>query len=150
MKNILFILAGLLSMTFISCEQNDLLLSEKKLNEKIQKTWKVLYANSNDSREKWTFSNGEVLLNYDKDYPSLDTTINYTFIGNYSIDARFSKAYVKLSGFSFPDSLQFTNSAFTDEDLNRVWTIVMLDGDVLYLSATDNRGAIRSLEFVKD
>ncbi|MBK9320986.1 MAG: hypothetical protein IPM91_20795 [Bacteroidetes bacterium] len=49
MKNILLILAGLLSMTFISCEQNDLLLSEKKLNEKLQKTWKVLYANSNDS-----------------------------------------------------------------------------------------------------
>ncbi len=148
MKNILLILAGLLSMTFISCEQNDLLLSEKKLNEKIQKTWKVLFSNSNDSKERWTFSNGEVVLNYDKVYP--DTTINYSFIGNYSIDARFSKAYVKLSAFSFPDSLKFTNSLFTAEDLNRAWTIVMLDGDVLYLSATDNRGAIRSLEFVKD
>jgi len=149
MKNILLILAGLLSMTFISCEQNDLLLSEKKLNEKIQKTWKVLYSNNNDSRETWNFSNGEVVLNFKRSNGST-ITMDTTLLGNYSIDARFSKAYVKLSGFNYSDTLGVTNSGFTAEDLNRAWTIVLLDGDVMYLSATDNRGAIRSIEFVKD
>lgn len=149
MKNLLFILAGLLSITFISCEQNDLLLSEKKLNEKIQKTWKVLYSNSNDSHETWNFSNGEVVLNF-KRYNGSNVSLDTTLIGNYSIDARFSKAYVKLSGFSYSDTLGVTNSGFSAEDLNRAWTIVLLDGDVMYLSATDNRGAIRSIEFMKD
>ncbi len=149
MKNVLWILAGLLSMTLVSCEQNDLLLSEKKLNEKIQKTWKVLYSNSNDSHETWNFSNGGVVLNF-KRYNGNVLTMDTTLLGNYSIDARFSKAYVKLSGFTFSDSLGLTNSGFTATDLNRAWTIVMLDNDVLYLSATDNRGAIRSIEFIKD
>lgn len=70
--------------------------------------------------------------------------------GDYSIDARFSKAYVKLSDFSFADStIGVTNSGFRAADLNRAWTIVMLDDKVLYLSATDNAGAIRSIEFIK-
>lgn len=62
MKNLLWILAGLLSLTFVSCEQNDLLLSEKKLDEKIQTSWKVLYANSNDSHETWSFGDGTVSI----------------------------------------------------------------------------------------
>lgn len=145
-------LAGLLSISLVSCEQNDLLLSEKKLNEKIQKTWKVLYASNNDSRETWNFSNGGVVLRFKRVDPvtgnvKLDTALT----GNYSIDARFSKAYVKLSGFSFSDSLVgMTNSGFSAVDLNRAWTIVLLDNDVLYLSATDNRGAIRSIEYIKE
>ena len=61
MKNLLWILAGLLSITFTACEQNDLLLSEKKLNEEIQKSWKVLYSNSNDSHETWSFKDGNVM-----------------------------------------------------------------------------------------
>jgi hypothetical protein len=43
-----------------------------------------------------------------------------------------------------------TNSGFKAADLNRAWTIVVLDDKVLYLSATDNAGAIRSIEFIKD
>lgn len=143
-------LAGLLSLTFTSCEQNDLLLSEKKLNEKIQKTWKVLYSNSNDSHETWNFSNGEVVLNFKRYNQQNAITLDTTLFGKYSIDARFSKAYVKLENFSFTDSLGMTNSGFSAVDLNRAWTIVLIDSDVLYLSATDNKGAIRSIEFKED
>lgn len=156
MKNLLWMLVGLLSLTFVSCEQNDLLLSEKKLNEKIQNTWKVLYSNNNDSHETWTFSEGDVTLRYRRPENGLDTVI----FGKYEIDARFSKAYVKLSEFTFDkDTLAIgaggtgfsgrTNSNFTATDLNRAWTIVVLDDKVLYLSATDNGGAIRSIEFIK-
>jgi len=76
----------------------------------------------------------------------LDTTL----IGKYSIDARFSKAYVKLSDFTFSDSMGVTNSGFSAVDLNRAWTIVILDKGVLYLSATDNSGSIRSIEFIEN
>jgi len=154
MKNLLWMLVGLLSLTFVSCEQNDLLLSEKKLNEKIQNTWKVLYSNNNDSHETWTFSEGDVTLRLRIPETGRDTV----FFGKYEIDARFSKAYVKLSDFAFDkDTLAGvtgfsgrTNSYFTAADLNRAWTLVVLDDKVLYISATDDRGAIRSIEFIKD
>ena len=88
---------------------------------------------------------------------ALDTIVS----GKYEIDARFAKAYVKLSDFTFQrDTLAITlggsgydgrtNSGFTSADLNRAWTIVMLDKGILYLSATDNGGAIRSIEFIED
>ncbi len=160
MKNLLWILAGLLSITFTACEQNDLLLSEKKLNEEIQKSWKVLYSNSNDSHETWSFKDGNVMLHYKK-YVNGSMALDTLVSGKYEIDARFAKAYVKLSDFTFQrDTLAITlggsgydgrtNSGFTSADLNRAWTIVMLDKGILYLSATDNGGAIRSIEFIED
>ena len=83
---------------------------------------------------------------------SLTITFDTTLLGSYSIDAKLSKAYVKLSGFTFGDStsITYTNSSFKAIDLNRAWTIVILENDVMYLSATDNAGAIRSLEYVKN
>lgn len=151
MKNLLWMLVGLMSMTVVSCEQNDLLLSEKKLEESIQKSWKVLYSNSNDSHETWSFKDGDVAIQLKKYNSDGSLKLDTLLTGDYSVDARFSKAYVKLSNFSINDSIVgYTNSGFKDVDLNRAWTIVILDDNVLYLSATDNTGAIRSIEFVKD
>lgn len=151
MKNLLWMLVGLMSLSFVSCEQNDLLLSEKKLNEAIQKSWKVLYSNTNDSHETWNFRDGDVTINMKKYNQDGSVRLDTVLIGDYSIDARFSKAYVKLSNFVISDSIiGLTNSGFKAADLNRAWTIVVLDDKVLYLSATDNAGAIRSIEFIKD
>lgn len=136
MKNFIWIIAGMLMITFSSCEQNDLLMSEKKLEADLQKTWKLLYANSNDSKETWTFFNGTVTLQVE----------DRTYTGTYSVDAKFSKSYVKLDNFSYDG---YTNSGMAADDLNRAWTIVVIKDNVLYLSATDARGAIRSLEYVK-
>jgi hypothetical protein len=135
MKKYLSIIAAFLMITFTSCENNDLMLSEKKLEDNLEKTWKYLYANSNDSQERWTFENGIVTL----------TVANQVYTGNYKVDAKFSKAYVNLSNFTFNGT---TNSGMTAADLNRAWTIVVLKDNVLYLSATDVRGAIRSLEYI--
>lgn len=138
MKPILLILTFITAVVLSGCENNDLMLSEKKLNSKIQKTWRYIGSSPNaDAREKWTFQGGTVALNI-KD--------SITYMGAYQIDARFSKAYVNLSNFSFTGS---TGSHFTAEDLNRQWTIVELEGGVMYLSGTDSRGAIRSLEFIE-
>jgi len=137
MKKYLSIIAAFLMITFTSCENNDLLLSEKKLEDNLEKTWKYLYANSNDSQERWTFENGVVTL----------TVANQVYTGNYQVDAKFSKAYVNLSNFTFTGT---TNSGMTAADLNRAWTIVVLKDNVLYLSATDVRGAIRSLEYIEN
>jgi hypothetical protein len=152
MKNLLMALAGLVMISLTGCEQNDLLLSEKKLNEKIQKTWKVIFANSNDSHETWSFNGGGVAINLKKYDTNNNITFDTTLLGNYSIDAKLTKAYVKLSGFTFGDStsVTYTNSNFKAVDLNRAWTIVVLENDVMYLSATDNAGAIRSLEYIKN
>lgn len=152
MKNLLMALAGLVMISLTGCEQNDLLLSEKKLNEKIQKTWKVIFANSNDSHETWSFNGGGVAINLKKYDTNSNLTLDTTLLGSYSIDAKLTKAYVKLSGFTFSDttSTGITNSGFKAVDLNRAWTIVVLENDVMYLSATDNGGAIRSLEYVKN
>ena len=152
MKNLLMALAGLVMISLTGCEQNDLLLSEKKLNEKIQKTWKVIFSNSNDSHETWSFNGGGVAINVKKYDTNSNVTFDTTLLGSYSIDAKLTKAYVKLSGFTFGDStsIAYTNSLFKAVDLNRAWTIVVLENDVMYLSATDNAGAIRSLEYVKN
>lgn len=141
MKKAIWLLAGLLTFGLTSCERNDLLLSEKKLEEKIQRTWKVLYSNSSDSRETWTFSQGGVSITWPKNATE-DTTVT----GTYNIDARFAKAYVNLGELNFT---RMTNSGFNSLDLNRAWTIVELNNGILYLSATDNRGAIRSIEFLE-
>lgn len=138
-------LAGLLSISLTSCERNDLLLSEDKLNEKIQKSWKLLNGYNTDSEETWSFADGTVSLSWSNDRG------DHTITGTYSIDARFSTAYVKLDNFSFiVDSLGYTNSSFTAADLNRAWTIVELSDDVLFLSATDDQGNIRSIEYLKN
>ena len=152
MKNLLMALAGLVMISLTGCEQNDLLLSEKKLNEKIQKNWKVIFANSNDPHETWSFNSGSVALNFKKYNTTGGVTLDTTVLGSYSIDARLTKAYVKLSNFTFSDTTVagITNSGFKAVDLNRAWTIVVLENDVLYLSATDNAGAIRSLEYIKN
>lgn len=145
-------LAGLVMISLSGCEQNDLLLSEKKLNEKIQKNWKVIFANSNDSHETWSFNSGSVALHFTKFNSNGSVNIDTTVLGSYAIDARLTKAYVKLSGFTFSDTTAsgITNSGFKAVDLNRAWTIVVLENDVLYLSATDNSGSIRSLEYIKN
>ncbi len=156
MKNLLMALAGLVMISLTGCEQNDLLLSEKKLNEKIQKTWKVIFSNSNDSHETWSFNGGGVAINVKKVVKNINNqdsiVSDTTLLGSYSVDAKLTKAYVKLSGFTFGDStsITYTNSNFKAIDLNRAWTIVVLENDVMYLSATDNAGAIRSLEYVKN
>lgn len=152
MKNLLMAVAGLVIISLTGCEQNDLLLSEKKLNERIQKTWKVVFASSTDSHETWSFNGGSVALNYKKYNSMGGVSLDTTVLGSYSIDARLTKAYVKLSNFTFSDSTAagITNSGFKAVDLNRAWTIVVLENDVMYLSATDNAGAIRSLEYVKN
>lgn len=141
MKKAIWLIAGLLTFGLTSCERNDLLLSEKKLEEKIQRTWKVLYSNNSDSRETWTFSQGGVTITWPKNATE-DTTVT----GTYTIDARFAKAYVKIGELDFT---RMTNSGFNSIDLNRAWTIVELNNGILYLSATDNRGAIRSIEFLE-
>jgi hypothetical protein len=152
MKNLLMALAGLVMISLSGCEQNDLLLSEKKLNERIQKNWKVIFANSNDSHETWNFNGGSVALHFTKFNSTGGVSLDTTVQGSYSIDARLTKAYVKLSGFTFSDTTAagITNSGFKAVDLNRAWTIVVLENDVMYLSATDNAGAIRSLEYIKN
>jgi len=142
MKNLLLLTAGMVLIFLSGCENNDLLLSEKKLNSKIQKDWKIVSPSpSSDKREIWSFSNGSIAIRYtDND------TINTTS-GTYSVDARTVKSYVNINGFDYYGS---TNSGFYSKDLNRKWTIVELDNGIMYLSGIDDRGTIRSMEFVEN
>lgn len=142
MKNILLVFVFLSGLFFSGCENNEILLSEKKLKEEIKGTWKIVAPRpSADFVETWVFENGaNTVASQKANSPNMNAT------GNYSIDAKFSKAYISLSGFTFTGRL---HSGFTAADLNRKWTLVELSDDVLYISATDDAGAIRSMEFAK-
>ncbi len=150
MKHLFYTLGlFLLICTISGCDNNDLLLSEKKLNRNIQRTWKfVLPTPSSDGQtvELWTFKDGTVTLKI-KEKSLVDTI---TFLGKYSVDARFSKAYVSLSDFAFTGVNYLTpNSQVTELALNRRWDLVELDNPVLYLASTNDKGTLQSLEFVE-
>jgi hypothetical protein len=141
MKNILLIGVILTGMFLAGCENNEILLSEKKLNSELNGTWKIVAPRpSVDFIETWVFGDGATSVSSSKNNSSLNVN------GKYSVDAKFSKAYIDLSGYNFNSMLY---SGFTATDLNRKWTLVELSDNVLYISATDDRGAIRSIEFVK-
>ena len=144
MKNILLLCVFLSGIIFTGCENNEILLSEKKLNSELNGTWKIVAPRpSVDFTETWVFGGGAITVSSKK-----DNTPARVATGNYSVDAKFSKAYISLSSFNFPDN-QPLHSGFTAGVLNRRWTLVELQDGVLYISATDDAGAIRSLEFVK-
>lgn len=141
MKNILLICVLLAGLILPGCENNEILLSEKKLNSSLKGTWKIVAPRPKDVNEFWTFSDGIVSITFTN-----SNNVIQTVSGTYSVDAKFSKAYINLGGFSFTNSL---NSTFTANDLNRKWTLVELNNGVLYISATVSSGAIRSMEFIK-
>lgn len=142
MKNILIVCLFLAGLILPGCENNELLLSEKKLKSELQGTWKIVAPTPNsDCGEIWGFNGGSLTIS------SSDTSQNFSSSGQYSVDAKFSKAYVSFSGFVYPGGLPC--SKFYADDLNRQWTLVELKDGVLYLSTTTSNGAIRSLEFIK-
>ncbi len=145
MKTILISFIALAVLAITGCDNFDLFQSEKKLNSNIQKTWRIVTSKAapNDkAAEKWTFKDNVINIAYKK-----NNTVDTLVIGSYNLDARVSKAYVNVSAFNYS---YFTTSGFTADDLNRQWTIVELDNGIMYLSATDTKGAIRSLEFIEE
>lgn len=140
MKNLFTVLLGVMIMALSSCERNDILQSEKKLNERIRGSWKALYPGNQDYHEIWTFgSDGSLII-------SVDTSATDSKSGSYSVDARFSNAYLKMKNFSFSN---LTNTGLKSVDLNRDWVIVDLTDKGLYLSTTIEGGALESIEFKK-
>jgi hypothetical protein len=129
-------------LTVVGCENNDLLLSEKKLNSKIQNNWKVLSPSTTiDYKEIWSFRDGKVVI-VSKD----ETGVEKTVTGTYSVDTKINNAYVTLSGFNFENQIA---SHWLASELNRKWTIVELDNGIMYLSGKDDKNVIRSIEFAQ-
>jgi hypothetical protein len=142
MKNLLLLAFSFMLLTFVGCENNDLLLSEKKLNSKIQNKWKVLSAStSTDYNEIWSFRDGKVVI-VSKDATGAEKTVT----GIYSIDSKINNAYVTLSGFTYQNQIA---SHWLASELNRKWTIVELDNGVMYISGIDDKNVIRSIEFAQ-
>jgi hypothetical protein len=120
-----------------SCDNNDLLQSEDKVNSQINGRWKKIWASSAEPYdEKWKFENGSLTITRETN----DST--YVDHGQYSVTTKFSKCYISISGFT-SEMLEFN-------DLNRKWTIADISGSVLYISTTNSGGAIISREFVKN
>jgi hypothetical protein len=145
MKTIFISFIAIAVLAITGCDNFDLLQSEKKLNKSIQKTWRIVTSKAapNDrAAEKWTFKDNVINIAFKKNN-AFDTLV----VGSYNLDTRISKAYVNISAFEYS---AYTNSSFTADDLNRQWTIVELDNGIMYLSAIDTRGAIRSIEFIEE
>jgi hypothetical protein len=142
MKNLLVLAFSFMLLTVVGCENNDLLLSEKKLNSKIQNNWKVLSPSTTiDYNEIWSFRDGKVVI-VSKD----ETGVEKTVTGTYSVDTKINNAYVTLSGFNFENQIA---SHWLASELNRKWTIVELDNGIMYLSGKDDKNVIRSIEFAQ-
>jgi hypothetical protein len=142
MKNLLVLAFSFMLLTVVGCENNDLLLSEKKLNSKIQNNWKVLSPSTTiDYKEIWSFRDGKVVI-VSKD----ETGVEKTVTGTYSVDTKINNAYVTLSGFNFENQIA---SHWLASELNRKWTIVELDNGIMYLSGKDDKNVIRSIEFAQ-
>lgn len=141
MKHLFLLASGLILIFLSGCENNDLLLSEKKLNSKIQTTWKIVSPSPNiDAHENWSFANGNLTIRFNKS--GIDTSV----VGTYSVDAKMSKAYVTLGNFGYANQIA---SHWKASELNRRWTIVELDNGIMYLSGIDDNGVIRSMEFIE-
>lgn len=124
----------LLSVFFLcSCESYDWFQSEGKLKKEIQGTWKREFMTYSDYEEDWVFKDGKITIIHIKT-PS-DTIDN----GNYSIDAKITSAYLKIT-----DLVDSSFSQFNDE-----WTIVQLDKKVLYLATDYKTGGVVQREFIR-
>jgi hypothetical protein len=142
MKNLLILAFSFMLLTVVGCENNDLLLSEKKLNSKIQNKWKVLSASTTtDYNEIWSFRDGKVVI-VSKDETGAEKSVT----GTYTIDTKINNAYVTLSGFNYQNQIA---SHWLASELNRKWTIVELDNGVMYISGIDDKNVIRSIEFAQ-
>ena len=142
MKNLLLLAFSFMLITVAACENNDLFLSEKKLNSKIQNNWKVLSPSTTiDYNEIWSFKDGSIVI-VSKDEAGVESTVT----GHYSIDTKINNAYITLSGFTFPNQIA---SHWKAAELNRKWTIVQLDNGVMYISGRDDNNVIRSIEFAQ-
>ncbi len=137
MKKLLYVLS-LCSFLLTGCDNKDLLQSEDKIRGQLEnKNWKRIPATpdpSKDFHEIWTFKEGKLVIAKDS------TDLN----GTYSVDTKFSASYVSFLGF--PQLHNLVGLDYTN--LNIKWTIAEINNNVLYLSASNETGTIKSLEFV--
>lgn len=141
MKNLFYVLA-LSLFVLTGCDNKDLLQSEDKIREQIEnKSWKRIAATPTlDYHEIWAFKEGKLTISVGDSTTAKDTTFN----GTYTVDTKVSSSYVSFLGF--PSVHQLIGLDFTN--LNIRWTIAEINDNVLYLSATNESGTIKSLEFV--
>lgn len=132
----LFYALTLCSFLLAGCDNKDLLQSEEKVREQLEnKNWKRIAATPNeDFHEIWVFKEGK--LEIQKDSSDLN--------GTFTVSTKFSSSYVSLTGF--PSEHNLAGLHFTS--LNLRWTIAEINDNVLYLSAANEAGTIKSLEFV--
>ena len=146
MQKLIYILVG--TMLLAGCDNKDLLQSEKKIKEQLEnKNWKRIGAHPDAYYETWLFKDGTLALVKDKNgngiIDSVDKDIHVN--ANYSVDTKFSSSYVTLSGIPLDINLY----GYEGENMNYKWTIAEINDKVLYLSAANETGTIKSLEFVK-
>lgn len=135
MKNSVILLTGVVLFAFIltACESNNHFRSKKKLKKQIQGSWELVYPELN---ETWIFENG--VLYVDKLVGSAvakDT-------GSYSIETTWKEPYVNIRGIEL-----FVSPGL---DLNGKWTIIELDGRILYIAIRPDGTGLHQREFIKD
>ncbi len=113
----LFIISTLIT----SCEKNTYFQSEKKVAQKIQKTWVLYSVSESQAPEEWSFSNGKVYRISTAN--GMRDTID---IGNYEVYTTLSDAFVSISSFKMATS-----------HLNTTFTITDIDEEILVLFGND-------------
>jgi hypothetical protein len=120
---------------FSGCQKNNILRSEKELNEQVIGTWEKAKVSSKEIiTENWVFENGLVtrILLTDSTSTNLDR-------GRYSIDAKLTTAYLTTTEFKK-----------LGDELNQKWTLVELNDDILIIASDGTQGGgLLTLEFSK-
>lgn len=124
------------TLFLVSCDNKDLMQSEKKVKSQLEAhSWKRIAPSSDNYHEAWSFQEGILTIVNDSD----------TISSTYFVDTKFSSSYVTMGGIPYPNKL----TGVENVNLNLKWTIAEINDKVLYLSAATETGTIKSLEYIK-
>ena len=129
MKKIYATLAGMAMMilTFmISCQKQEIMMSEGKISEQISYTWTKQFTPA-ETEVTWQFSEGKIYIRQ-----------NETMIGQgtYTIDCSVTKAKIKIDGFTGGNDY-----------MNVTWQVLQLDNKVF--AVTNMSKGTQEYEFVR-
>jgi hypothetical protein len=130
---LVFIALFCFTLIFSGCESNNMLKSQKKMEEDIQHTWELVSYSPGPPTEEWIFVDGTLLRNLLKP----DGTIADSDTATYLIETKVSEALLIVSGFKR-----------LSDKLNGTWSLIQLDEKILMMAVEHNNTGLIIKEFV--
>lgn len=122
----LAVMAMLIITVMVSCQKEEIMMSEGKVSEQISYTWTKQFT-PDETEVTWKFSEGKIYVKH-----------NESLIGEgtYTIDCSVTKAKVKIDGFKG-----------SNDYMNVTWQILQLDKKIFAI--TNMSKGTQEYEFVR-